>query len=170
MVTTCPRGVNTRQTAKRTLDDVVSFPRDGPYRTPARTQAVTLSIGVDVCFSRVFAISLPLSFPLFLSLLSLSLCLSVYLFLPLFLFVLFSCRISLFYPPLLFLSLSFFISGTSSGREGSLPVSAMCLTAPRSVVTFAQSRDPLSLSTSLFFSLTLPLSLSLSLALSLSLS
>lgn len=106
MVTTCPRGVNTRQTAKRTLDDVVSFPRDGPYRTPARTQAVTLSIGVDVCFSRVFAISLPLSFPLFLSL---SLCLSVYLFLPLFFFVLFSCRISLFYPPFsFFLSLSLY--------------------------------------------------------------
>lgn len=59
---------------------------------------------------------------------------------------------------------------TSSGREGSLPVSAMCLTAPRSVVTFAQSRDPLSLSTSFFLFLALPLSLSLSLAFFLSLS
>ena len=31
-------------------------------------------------------------------------------------------------------------------ERGSLPVSAVCLTAPRSVVTFAQTRDPLLLS------------------------
>lgn len=72
-------------------------------------------------------------------------------------------------------------------ERGSLPVSAVCLTAPRSVVTFAQTRDPLLLSVlftlshsfllSLFLFLpplalfSLPLSLlSLSLSLSLTLS
>ena len=71
-------------------------------------------------------------------------------------------------------------------ERGSLPVSAVCLTAPRSVVTFAQTRDPLLLSVlftlshsfllSLFLFLpllalfSLPLSLPLSLSLTLSLS
>jgi len=102
MVTTCPRGVNTRRTAKRTLDDVVSFPRDGPYRTPARTQAVTLSLESTYVFR---ACSLSLS-------LSLSLSPLVYLSLPLFLLFYslsfsLSLSLSLFYPLSLSLSLSF---------------------------------------------------------------
>ena len=56
-------------------------------------------------------------------------------------------------------------------ERGSLPVSAVCLTAPRSVVTFAQTRDPLLLfylSLSFFLSLSLsPSSFSLFLFLSL---
>lgn len=167
------------------------FLSDGRYRTPALTHAVTLSIEGGVRFSRVFTVSLSFSFSPSLSFL---LCLRAQLLLsvpiPLALSFAFSFSLTLTHS---------FLSSENFFRErGSLPVSVVCLTASRSVVTFAQSRDPLSLSStlslsvipsrslarpiarslarSLFLSflpslsLSLPLSLYLSLALPLSLS